>query len=150
MTLSQLEVLGHHKHHDIVPPDPDDVATICYTSGTTGNPKGAVLTNKNFCAAISAIEVIGDFHVVKEDVHISYLPLAHIFERILQTCFYQKGCAVGFYTGDVENLLSDISVLKPTIFPSVPRLFNRIYDKVMQGVRYIIIVYKNSPGTIVY
>lgn len=62
--------------------------------------------------------------------HISYLPLAHIYERVNMISCTHSGVAVGFYHGDVTELLDDIMSLKPTIFCSVPRLWNRIYDKV--------------------
>ena len=64
------------------------------------------------------------------DVHISYLPLAHIYERVSTISATHFGAAIGFYSGDVLRLLEDIAVLRPTVFPSVPRLWNRIYDKV--------------------
>jgi long-chain acyl-CoA synthetase len=60
----------------------------------------------------------------------SYLPLAHIYERINTVTATHGGAAIGFYSGDVARLLEDISVLRPTVFCSVPRLWNRIYDKV--------------------
>lgn len=115
------------------PGGPGDVATICYTSGTTGNPKGAVLTHANFVANAAAMELGLDQGV--GDVHISYLPLAHIYERVLLYTCLHTGTAVGFYRGDVLGLLDDMAALQPTIFASVPRLLNRIYDKVLAGVR---------------
>ena len=63
------------------------------------------------------------------DVHISYLPLAHIYERINVVNATHGGAAIWFYSGDVQRLLDDIMVLRPTVFCSVPRLWNRIYDK---------------------
>jgi long-chain acyl-CoA synthetase len=62
------------------------------------------------------------------DVYISYLPLAHIYERANQIMGVYGGVAVGFYQGDVFKLMDDFAVLRPTIFCSVPRLYNRIYD----------------------
>ena len=68
-------------------------------------------------------------------MHLSYLPLAHIYERVvLYTCLHM-GSAIGFFRGDVLGLLDDMAVLRPTIFVSVPRLLNRIHDKVLAGVR---------------
>jgi long-chain acyl-CoA synthetase len=61
--------------------------------------------------------------------HISYLPLAHIYERMNVLVMLHFGVGIGFYQGDVLKLMEDIEVLKPTIFCSVPRLYNRIYDK---------------------
>lgn len=69
------------------------------------------------------------------DVYLSYLPLAHIFERIVQQTVVNHGARVGFYQGDTLKLMDDLAELKPTIFASVPRLFNRIYDKILAGVK---------------
>ena len=69
------------------------------------------------------------------DIHISYLPLAHIYERVvLYTCLH-TGSSIGFFRGDVLGLMDDMVALRPTIFVSVPRLLNRIHDKVLAGVR---------------
>lgn len=68
------------------------------------------------------------------DLHVSYLPLAHIYERINQITLVYRGVGIGFFTGDVLRLLDDIAALRPTIFTSVPRLLNRIYDKVMGSI----------------
>jgi long-chain acyl-CoA synthetase len=74
------------------------------------------------------------------DSYLSYLPLAHVFERCVVTALVYAGAQIGFYQGDTLKLLEDVAELKPTIFASVPRLYNRIYDKVMLGV--------NSAGLI--
>ena len=67
-------------------------------------------------------------------VHLSYLPLAHIFETvIIQTAIF-GGAAIGFYQGDTLKILEDLSELRPTFFISVPRLYNRIYDKILGGL----------------
>ncbi len=68
-------------------------------------------------------------------MHISYLPLAHVFERVVQMWITYVGGSIGFFQGDTLKLLDDIAVLKPTVFASVPRLYNRIYDKVFAGVK---------------
>jgi long-chain acyl-CoA synthetase len=66
---------------------------------------------------------------------ISYLPLAHSFEKCMFTMCLLTGMKVGYYNGDPLKLLDDLKVLKPTAFPSVPRLFNRIYDKIQAGIK---------------
>lgn len=108
-------------------------------SGTTGVPKGAVLTHANCVATVYSISMVGEtgsFAQVKEtDVYISYLPMAHVFERAAQGIHIFKGAAVGYYQGDTLKLLDDIAALRPTVFCSVPRLFNKIYDKVLAGVK---------------
>lgn len=132
-SMAEVEATGRANRAEHTPPKNEDIATICYTSGTTGNPKGAMLTNRNFAASIASIQM-GPVRLEPTDVHCSYLPLAHMFERIMQACAYHNGVAVGFFQGDVTKLLDDLATLRPTVFPSVPRLFNRIYDKLVQGV----------------
>lgn len=132
LTLNQL--IDDGKKH-VVPADPPlstDLATICYTSGTTGDPKGAMLTHGNMMAAAACAF---DFTLIlPTDSHLSYLPLAHCLERVIQSTFIYNGAAIGYYSGDIKMLMDDLGELKPTIFPSVPRLLNRIYDKISQGV----------------
>ncbi|RKP08894.1 hypothetical protein THASP1DRAFT_14984 [Thamnocephalis sphaerospora] len=117
----------------------DDIFTICYTSGTTGLPKGVVLTHFNMLSEVEGAHELGRhnklFTVTKDEVYISYLPLAHVMERTLQALFTSRGASIGFYQGDTLKLLDDVAELKPTLFVSVPRLFNRIYDKVLGGVK---------------
>uniref|UniRef100_A0A663F3A0 Arachidonate--CoA ligase n=1 Tax=Aquila chrysaetos chrysaetos TaxID=223781 RepID=A0A663F3A0_AQUCH len=95
--------------------------TLCFLSG---NPKGAMLTHGNVVADFSG------FLKVTEDVHISYLPLAHMFERMVQSVVYCHGGRIGFFQGDIRLLSDDMKALRPTIFPVVPRLLNRMYDKI--------------------
>uniref|UniRef100_A0A667GZK1 Long-chain-fatty-acid--CoA ligase n=1 Tax=Lynx canadensis TaxID=61383 RepID=A0A667GZK1_LYNCA len=133
LLLFDAENLGKENFRKPMPPRPKDLSIICFTSGTTGDPKGAMLTHENIVANSSAflkcVEVMY-FQATTEDVSISYLPLAHMFERIVQTVMYSCGAKVGFFQGDIRLLPDDMKTLKPTVFPSVPRLLNRIYDKV--------------------
>jgi long-chain acyl-CoA synthetase len=104
-------------------PRPEDTVTINYTSGTTGNPKGVVLTHANaVAAACSAISMEG---FDSTDVGCSYLPLAHIFERMTEQSLFIVGASIGFFHGNVLELVDDLKLLRPTTFISVPRLFNR-------------------------
>jgi len=118
-----------------------DVATICYTSGTTGMPKGVMLTHGNLLAELGAFEYMADrgkmFRPGRDDIHISYLPLAHVFERIIVAYMTRSGGKIGFFSGSKrsDKLMEDIGLLRPTVFVSVPRLYNRIYDAVMNTVK---------------
>ncbi|KAI9325243.1 hypothetical protein DFJ73DRAFT_767763 [Zopfochytrium polystomum] len=134
LTFLDLEQLGRQNPCDPVPPTTETLGTICYTSGTTGQPKGVMLSHGNmiaFCAAMNEAARLGRFAGInKDDVYMSYLPLAHVFERACQIVVVNHGGAIGFYQGDTLKLLDDVAELKPTLFPSVPRVYNRIFDKV--------------------
>lgn len=122
--LSEVEALGASR--PTVPfrsPTPEDTITINYTSGTTGNPKGVVLTHGNAVAAASMGRIVTDGS--SSDVLISYLPLAHIYERVTEQGALACGSAIGYFRGDILGLVDDMKLLKPTGFISVPRLYNR-------------------------
>ena len=110
----------------------NDVCTIIYTSGTTGEPKGVVLTHKNILSNVnSALET---FPITKDDIFLSFLPLCHTFERT--TGYYtafSAGCTV-YYAESIETVASNLIEVKPTIMTSVPRLFERIYSKIIKNV----------------
>ncbi|XP_043281122.1 long-chain-fatty-acid--CoA ligase 1 isoform X2 [Venturia canescens] len=131
LRFEDVERLGSQRNHPEVPPRPSDLCTVCYTSGTTGNPKGVMLTHQNVMAAVSAVILqLGDHKLTARDVMISFLPLAHMLERCCENGIYMVGGSVGFYSGDIKTLADDMKALKPTVMPAVPRLLNRIYDKV--------------------
>ncbi|CAH0520536.1 unnamed protein product [Peronospora belbahrii] len=131
-SMNDLELMGRAEPLPADPPLPTDISTLCYTSGTTGDPKGVILLHRNF-AIISTLA--GErLRVDSTDVHLSYLPLPHVFERAVIGSILQNSAAAGFYQGDVLFLMDDLAELAPTLFVSVPRLFNRVYDKIRQGV----------------
>ncbi|XP_004304992.1 PREDICTED: long chain acyl-CoA synthetase 6, peroxisomal [Fragaria vesca subsp. vesca] len=115
------------------PPNSEDVATICYTSGTTGTPKGVVLTHGNLISSCAGFSCALRF--CSSDIYISYLPLAHIYERANQIVVLYFGGACGFYQGDNLKLMDDLAVLRPTLFCSVPRVYNRIYAGINNAVK---------------
>ncbi|VAI29815.1 unnamed protein product [Triticum turgidum subsp. durum] len=126
-------IVGKMSSQTYRPPKPEDVATICYTSGTTGTPKGAVLSHENLIANVAGSSLGVKFY--PSDVYISYLPLAHIYERANQIALLHYGVAIGFYQGDNLKLMDDLAALRPTVFASVPRLYNRIYSAITNAVK---------------
>lgn len=122
-SMGDVEKLGAASSAPMRPPKPDDIITINYTSGTTGNPKGVVLLHSSAVAAATSCRVVAG--TTPEDVLISYLPLAHIYERVTEHGAFNGGAAIGYFRGDVLGLVEDMKLLKPTGFISVPRLYNR-------------------------
>ena len=131
--FADVEADGTKNEQPISPPSGSDINTFCYTSGTTGLPKGAMISHAQFAATVGGVLSLGDLDLNKDDIHLSYLPCAHILERIVNQCFFYLGARVGFFSGDTLKIMDDAQALKPTVFVSVPRLYNRIYDKVIAG-----------------
>ncbi len=112
--------------------DENDLCTIIYTSGTTGEPKGVMLTNKNIISNVhSALDSIP---ISSDDVFLSFLPLCHIFERM--GGYYTGFACAGsiYYAESIELISQNIIEVKPTIITTVPRLFERIYSKIIKNV----------------
>jgi len=100
-----------------------------YTSGTTGDPKGVKLTHQMLMSCAASVEMLANLS--PKDTYISYLPSAHSFEATTFTLALNYGVRCGYFGGDILKLLTDdLPMLKPTFFPSVPRLYNKIYSKV--------------------
>ena len=106
---------------------------LCYTSGTTGDPKGAILTHSCFLACCHSTDYF-EFNFTEEDVAISYLPYGHVFEQNLFIFSWHRGYSHGYFSGDPLLLIQDVQTLKPTIFCTVPRILNRLYSKIWDGV----------------
>ena len=114
-------------------PQPDTLATISYTSGTTGLAKGVMLTHRNLAAVFTLLRQAHVFFN-EEDVHLSYLPLAHVFERCVCCSVLGHGGAVAFLAGPVTRLLQDAAAVRPTVFVGVPRVYNRVADRIFAAV----------------
>uniref|UniRef100_A0A8C5EJA5 Long-chain-fatty-acid--CoA ligase n=1 Tax=Gouania willdenowi TaxID=441366 RepID=A0A8C5EJA5_GOUWI len=99
------------------PPTPDDLALVCFTSGTTGNPKGAMLTHGNVISNTAAFIRITEVKKLSLLCHCLGVILIH-------------GARIGYFQGDIRLLMDDLKTLQPTVFPVVPRLLNRMFDKV--------------------
>jgi len=132
-TMGQLDAAGRANPAPFNLPSGQDIAFFCYTSGTTGDPKGAMIRHSGLISCLTGLRPYG-VDMYPTDVHLSYLPLPHVFERGMMLSVLYGGGAVGFYQGDTLKILEDIQALRPTIFPSVPRLLNRVYDKLIAGV----------------
>ena len=115
-----------------MPPQADDLAAIVYTSGTTGKPKGVMLTHGNVMADVKA--VLQRVTPTVDDVFLSFLPLSHTFER---TAGYYlpmaAGCCVA-YARSVAQLSEDLRTVRPTVLVSVPRIYERVHAKVLESL----------------
>ncbi|KAJ7929234.1 hypothetical protein B0H13DRAFT_1703325 [Mycena leptocephala] len=127
--LYEIESLGQANLIEPIFCVPSDIASICYTSGTTNMPKGVVLTHGQFSSAV--VTNLFGLELPDDSSMISYLPLAHIYERVNEMASFAAGTKIGFFSGDPLRLLEDCQILKPMFFPGVPRVLNRIYQAAM-------------------
>ncbi|HKS16058.1 MAG TPA: long-chain fatty acid--CoA ligase [Planctomycetota bacterium] len=114
-----------------VDPDPAAVATIIYTSGTTGMPKGVMLSHKNLVSdAIALLEIVT---FTPEDVSLSFLPVSHAFQRIVDYAIFLRGATVA-YAESVDSVAKNLLEVRPTILCAVPRFYEKVYDRAMQSI----------------
>ncbi len=109
----------------------ESLATIVYTSGTTGNPKGVMLSHSNFTAELDAIE--NCFKTTDADTVLSFLPLAHIFGRVEAFAGIQIGWTV-YFAEAIEKIADNLVEARPTLMFSVPRIYERVYSKIQAGL----------------
>ena len=112
---------------------PDDTFLICYTSGTMDNPKGAMVTTRSLTLGTNVMYTIG-YHLSEVDSILSFLPLAHIMEQLIFTVCLVYGTKTGFFSGNASRLLEDVQALKPTYFCAVPRVYEKIYNGIMEKI----------------
>ncbi|MBC8487531.1 MAG: long-chain fatty acid--CoA ligase [Bacteroidetes bacterium] len=111
---------------------PDDVATIIYTSGTTGNPKGVVLSHRNFINNFKAASDIISKNPVSKAL--SFLPLCHVYERMLNYMYQNMGVSI-YYVDSTDKLREFMKDVHPDIFSAVPRVIEKTYDKLVSTGR---------------
>jgi len=110
----------------------DDICTFIYTSGTTGPPKGCIISHGNYR---SMLDMIDETSVIaEEDVTYLYLPLAHSFALLIQLGSFDLGATIAYWEGDPNKIVPNLGELKPTYFPSVPRIFEKIYTAANSGM----------------
>lgn len=128
--LSRGEDFGLDEFHaEARRAQPDDVVTLIYTSGTTGSPKGVMLTHNNVASNIWAAEQL--LGVGSDDTSISFLPLSHVFQRMVDYLFFSTGCTITH--GTIETVAADLRRLGPTVVVSVPRLYEKVYQSVLDA-----------------
>jgi len=111
---------------------PADVCTFIYTSGTTGPPKGCVITHGNYRAML---DMVNETSVIEdEDLTYLYLPLAHSFALLIQLGSFDLGATLAYWERDPLKIMPNLAEVKPTYFPSVPRIFEKIYTAATSGM----------------
>jgi long-chain acyl-CoA synthetase len=105
---------------------PDDPYTFIYTSGTTGPPKGCVLSHGNYRAILDSVAERG-LLTGEDDLTYLFLPLAHAFALLIQLSSFDLGAPIAYFGGDPKAIIPELSQVKPTYLPSVPRIFEKLF-----------------------
>lgn len=124
---------------------PEDTATILYTSGTTGDPKGVVLSHGNLRSNVDAcIQVLP---IGPDDETLSFLPLSHVFQRMVDYLLFSLGCTIN-YARSMELVAEDLKLVRPTVVVSVPRLYEKVYARITgaTGARAHLIQWAREVG----
>lgn len=126
---------------------PDQLATLIYTSGTMGDPKGVMLTHHNLTSNVAAVRA---HHVIDPqpgDVGLSFLPLSHVFERMVDYYYWAEGICIA-YAESIEKVAENLMEVRPHYMVSVPRLFEKIYTRVMgaTGIRRALVMWAKRVG----
>ncbi|KAJ1815655.1 medium-chain fatty acid-CoA ligase faa2 [Coemansia sp. RSA 2598] len=129
--LPAVEALGAESPLHPRIPKTDDLFCLCYTSGTTGTPKAAMIMHRQLDYVQRTVHKV--VPVTGPPVILSYLPLAHIYERFTQIYNMSCGGRIGMYSGNMLTVVDDMQALRPNMFISVPRMLNRIYDRLVAG-----------------
>ena len=109
----------------------DEIFSIIYTSGNTGTPKGVMLTHKNIVSQLHDINTL--INLQQEEIALSLLPLAHIFERTVMSYYLSSGISI-YFVDDIQNVANLLKIVKPTIMTAVPRLLEKIFNKIKNQI----------------
>ena len=104
---------------------PEDVLTLIYTSGTTGRPKGAIITHDNMLYESDASQKIGI--ATADDIQYFFLPMAHVFAKVLEASWLRVGHTMAFWEGDMKKIVDNLAEVRPTVMCAVPRIFEKVY-----------------------
>lgn len=127
--------MGRASPVEATPTGSEDLDAIVYTSGTSGLPKGVMIPHRALVATVD--NVCGHYDLglpASANVHLSYLPLAHVYERCFLHVMLRVGGAVGFFSGSAARLVADMRALRPTFLIGVPRVWKRVHDRVEASV----------------
>jgi long-chain acyl-CoA synthetase len=148
LALRRVLELGGREHvpeavfrEEALRAQPDDIATVIYTSGTTGDPKGVMLTHDNLHSNVRA-SLMEALEVSARDVALSFLPLSHVLQRMVDYAFFYAGVTIA-YVPAIEAVPAALVQVRPTIAVSVPRLYEKMYAKVLSatGVKRRLVVW---------
>ncbi|OHT11194.1 Fatty acyl-CoA synthetase A [Tritrichomonas foetus] len=131
-TFAEIQSEGKGLSYEYPSIEPEQLLYVCYSSGTTGFPKGVMISHRSFITNLLGISAEGTNKTFER--HLSYLPLCHVFERMCTSCALLSGGKIGTFSGDVRLLSDDLRSLRPTCMIVVPRVLHRMHDAVMNEV----------------
>lgn len=135
------EVLSEGKNSlsvnsNFLKPSPNDFAQICFTSGTTGPPKGVLQTHNNLVSAMkSVLETMTPFIDLSQETLLSFIPLSQSMSLVVEMMMYSMGGKVAIYSGEIRHLIEDFQVSKPTILVTIPRFLDNIYNRIIYSAK---------------
>ncbi|KAJ1863315.1 medium-chain fatty acid-CoA ligase faa2 [Coemansia sp. RSA 2703] len=130
LDMDEVIAMGRLNPTEPAPPKPSDLCTICFTSGTSGAQKGALLTHDAFINATRAAHLSLELY---NTTYLSYMSLMHIYDRYAIYTFMHGYVRIGFSCGDSSRLLNDMQTLRPTVLTIIPMILNRMYDQIAKA-----------------